>query len=138
MRDNAYHLSLSVAPQTLSEVRARFAALMEQLRLGKEFTQHVLIAVEEAVQNIVRHGYRPDEWPGRLDVAVWCEEGSLVVELRDYARPAALADIHPRSWNPDRPGGLGLRLINAAMDEAHFSHAPDGRGNILLMRKQLG
>jgi anti-sigma regulatory factor (Ser/Thr protein kinase) len=98
----------------------------------------VLIAIEEAVQNVIRHGYQPEELPGRLEVTAWCEGGDLVLKVRDYAQPADLAHIRPRAWDPARPGGLGLHLIQAAMDEVHYTHAPDGEGNILLMRKHLG
>lgn len=131
-------LSLRVGPENLSEVRARLTALTEDLTSDPTVRNHVLLAIEEAVQNIVRYAYRPEELPGRLEVTAWHEGGDLVFELRDYARPADLARIRPRGWDPARPGGLGLRLISAAMDEASYSHAPGGDGNLLRLRKHLG
>ena len=139
MRNEIGQFSLELSPDTLSEARARFAELVEQLALDADTTHHVLIAVEEAVQNIVVHGYKPDEWPGRLDISVWRDDGDLVFELRDYAAPVDIAAIKPRVLGPaQRPGGLGLHLIRAAMDDVRYSHAPNGSGNILLMRKRLG
>jgi len=133
-----HHLVLRVAPETLTEARARCAALTAGLTPEGEIRHQVLIAIEEAVQNIIRHGYRPEELPGRLELTAWREGGDLVLELRDYAKPADLARIRPRAWDPAQPGGLGLQLIRAAMDDVQYAHAPDGDGNILLMRKHLG
>ena len=133
-----HHLVLQVAPETLTETRARCAALTARLTPEGEARHQVLIAIEEAVQNVIRHGYRPEELPGRLELTAWREGGDLILELRDYAKPADLARIRPRSWDPARPGGLGLQLIRAAMDDVEYAHAPDGDGNILLMRKHLG
>lgn len=130
-------LALSVGPENLSEVRSRVAALTGGLTADQTVRNHVLLAVEEAVQNIIRYGYRPEDLPGRLEVTAWREDGDLVVELRDYAKPADLAHIRPRGWDPARPGGLGLRLIHAAMDAVDYSHAPGGDGNLLRLRKHL-
>ncbi len=138
MRDNLDHFTLDVTPETLSNVRALFTALAERLALGSDITHKVLIAIDEAVQNVVRHGYRPAELPGRLDVTITREDDELVFELRDYAAPADLAAIRPYPPDLDRPGHFGMHLIRAAMDDVRYSHAPDGNGNVLLMRKRLG
>lgn len=110
--------------------------MMGTLATDQTLRNHVLLAVEEAVQNIVRYGYQPEELPGRIEVSAWREGGDLVVELRDYAAPFNPGQIRPRAWDPARPGGLGLRLIHAAMDEVTYTHAPEG-GNLLRLRKHL-
>lgn len=135
---NHYHLVLQVAPETLTEARACCAALTAGLTPEGEVRHQVLIAIEEAVQNVIRHGYRPEELPGRLELTAWREGDDLILKLRDYAKPVDLARIRPRAWDPAQPGGLGLQLIRAAMDDVQYAHAPDGDGNILLMRKHLG
>lgn len=130
-------LSLRVGLDNLSEARGRVAALIGVLIADESLRYHFLLAIEEAVQNVVRHGYPPEQLPGRLDLSAWREGGDLIVELRDYAPPADPATIRPRGWDPARPGGLGLRLIQAAMDEVCYSHAPAGDGNLLRLRKRL-
>lgn len=129
--------TLRVGPGNLSEVRHQASVMMLRLGLNQSVMDHVLLAVEEAVQNIIRYGYRPDELPGRIALSVWREKSDLLLEIRDYALPVDITTIRPRSWNPTRPGGLGLKLIYAAMDEVNYFHAPDGEGNLLRMRKHL-
>ena len=131
-------LTLDVSPENLSEARASLNRLVEELIDDRDAGNHVLLAIDEAIQNILRYGYRSEELPGKLEVTAWREGGDLIFELRDYAEPADLERIRPRAWDPARPGGLGLRLIHAAMDEVTYSHAPGGDGNILRLRKHLG
>lgn len=135
--DRQYRLTLWVGLENLSEIRSQVADLTAVFTPDQTIRNHVLLAIEEAVQNIVRYGYQPEELPGRLDVAARREGRDLVVELRDYANPADLTHIRPRRWDPARPGGLGLRLIHAAMDEVEYFHVPSGDGNLLRLRKHL-
>lgn len=131
-------ITLRIAPDNLAEVRTTLAEVVRKFTSDTLATHHVLLALDEAVQNILRYGYRAEELPGRLDVKAWRQGDDLVVELRDYAKPADLSRIRPRIWDPERPGGLGLPLMLASMDEVRYTHAPEGSGNILVMRKRLG
>jgi phosphoserine phosphatase RsbU/P len=131
-------LVMRVSPENLSEMRIRLADVVGHFTADGETTNCILLALEEAVQNVIRYGYRPEELPGRLDLNAWRDGGDLVIELRDFARPADLTRIRPRAWDPSRPGGLGLRLIFASMDDVRYTHAAHGYGNVLLMRKRLG
>jgi sigma-B regulation protein RsbU (phosphoserine phosphatase) len=133
-----YHLSIEVAAHTLSAVRAHFTTLFTGLALDAGVIHQLLIALDEAVQNIVRHGYRADELPGRLDITTRLAGNELIIELRDYAAPAELERIRPAPRDDGRHGGYGLHLIYATMDEVQYTHAPDGNGNLLIMRKHLG
>jgi sigma-B regulation protein RsbU (phosphoserine phosphatase) len=48
------------------------------------------------------------------------------------------AQLTARDLSECRPGGLGIPFINALMDEWKLEPAPDGRGNVLRMRKRIG
>ncbi len=98
----------------------------------------IALAVAEVLQNVVRHAYRPDELPGWLSLTLERQGDVLVVEVRDAARPVDPKTIRPRPWDPAKPGGLGLRLIHAAMDEVVHTPGPDGWGNVITLRKRLG
>lgn len=133
-----YRLSLLVSPDTLGENRVSLTAMVRHFTSDGETTNHLLLAFEEALQNIVRYGYRPEQWPGSVEVDAWLEGRDLVVKFRDFAAPADLDRIKPREWDPSHPGGLGMRLILASMDDVRYTHAANGDGNVLLMRKHLG
>lgn len=137
-RGSKWRIALEVDADNLSEVRARIAAVAERMIPDRRERLEVLLAVEEAVQNVIRYAYAPEELPGRLEATAWLEGDDFIIELRDHAAPVDLGDIRPRSWDPEHPGGLGLRLIRASMDDVRYDHAPGGTGNILRMRKHLG
>lgn len=134
---DAFYSTLRVGPENLSDVRHQASVMMIRLGLSQSMMDYVLLAVEEAVQNVIRYGYRPEDLPGRIALSAWRENDDLLFEIRDYALPVDFSEIRPRSWNPSHPGGLGLKLIYAAMDEVIYLHAPNGEGNLLRMRKHL-
>lgn len=92
------------------------------------------IAVDEAVTNILTHGYGG---PGYVELDLQAEGPDLVVRLRDRApsfdpRLAPPADLRPPGER-DAPGGLGVYLMESVMDE--IVHRPIECGNELIMTK---
>ncbi len=86
--------------------------------------------------NIIQHGYQMDP-SGRIDISVVEEPGALVFRLRDYASSFELDRIEPRDLDEVHPGGLGIHFILSLMDECRLVDTPDGRGNLLQMKKIL-
>jgi len=104
-------------------------------------THGLLLAIDEALANVIKHGYqgRPDQ-PIRIVLAR--TEGpdgrqGLAVEVRDQGRQVDPATIKGRDLNDVRPGGLGVHIMQAVMDEVCYSCPPDG-GMLLRMVKYAG
>ena len=99
----------------------------------------VELAVDEALTNIVLHGYegRP---PGPIVMTVACDEGELVVTIADFGLSFSPVNAPPpdleADWEDRRIGGLGAHLIRTAMDEVQYDSDPQ-TGNTLTLRKQL-
>jgi len=95
------------------------------------------LAVAEACENIVKHGYGTLE-PGEIRVAVTDSPGELVVRLEDSGPPFNPAR-RPRQqpWDEDDPpvGGLGLLIIHRVMDRV--SYLRRAGVNKLTMRKRV-
>jgi len=97
-------------------------------------TQDVVLAVDEACQNIIVHGYRRDE-SGEIVINLYrCDDG-LRTELRDTAPRVDPDLVRPRALGDVRPGKLGSHFMRTIMDEVEFRAAPGG-GNILEMHKR--
>src|ERR1700709_670701 len=61
--------------------------LDQALEGAPEAVSHaVRLCLEEAVMNVVMHGYGPDQ-PGAINVRLWPEAGCLVAEILDDAAP---------------------------------------------------
>ncbi len=127
-----WHRRLALDPPALSDLRAHVRAAAAACGLGEAETARLVLAVDEAAQNIIRHGYQSDAG-GPVEIALWQDGRDLKVRLRDFAPLADLAQIRPRPLDQVRPGGLGTHLIATIMDEVVYRHAEDGSGNILDM-----
>lgn len=106
-----------------------------------ETRQSLLLAVDEACQNIIRHAYagRGDgEIEGRTELD---GEGRLVVRLADQAPVVPDSACAPRAKSGLDPGGLGNRFINDIMDEVYYDKSAQSEksstGNCLVMIKAL-
>lgn len=131
-------------------VEMRFAARAERLRLvrallkelaaasgcGESCTRDIVIAVDEACQNVIRHAYGGDP-DGEILLDVRREGGSLAIHVVDFAAPVDVNAIKPRSLDELKPGGLGTHFISQCMDESEFRAPPEGAGNCLRMVKRI-
>lgn len=92
------------------------------------------LAVCEAVENIVQHGYQGDR--GEIRLTAQAAPGALTVEILDSA-PAFDPTRYPvdpsASLGEARIGGRGLLMIRRVMDA--ISYERRGRQNILRLTK---
>ena len=98
----------------------------------------VKLAVEEAVANVISHGYH-DESEHQIVVRLALTDHALTVEVEDDARafnPLEVAAPDVARPVTDRPvGGLGIHLIRNVMDALAYRRAGDK--NVLIMTKHL-
>jgi serine/threonine-protein kinase RsbW len=124
-------------------VRGALGPLTENLGLPPEVGRAVVLAVDEALTNVIRHAYL-----GQIDrpIAISFLRGqlerdgsvhdSLEIHVVDRGVPVKEEELHGRSLEDVRPGGLGLHFIRESMDRVEFRH---NKGtNYLRMVKVLG
>jgi sigma-B regulation protein RsbU (phosphoserine phosphatase) len=120
----------------LGTIRQAVAAAVEAIGCDGDTIGDVVLAVDEACQNIVRHSYGGAE--GDVIVQLTLEDDRLVVRLIDFAPPVAADAIAPRPIHELQPGGLGLHFIRSVMDDIALLPPPVGAGNLLQMVKSVG
>jgi len=103
---------------------------------SEECARDIVIAVDEACQNIIRHAYGTDPG-GDILVDIRRDGDSIIFNLLDFASPVDPRRIRPRALDDLRPGGLGTHLMSACMDAVEFRPAPLGAGNWLWMKKTI-
>ena len=152
------HCSLSVAIATVSMrdedgdcvLALRLASRVDQLRKIREAVREaaescgcsaecaadVVMAVDEACQNVIRHAYRDDPG-GAIELEIMRCGEDLVVYVQDSAPAVDPEEVKPRDLDEIRPGGLGTHLIREMMDSADFIRLQSGRGNLLRMVKRI-
>jgi serine/threonine-protein kinase RsbW len=95
------------------------------------------LALDEVLSNVVRHGL--EGRAGSVDLAYGLASGVISVEVADDApRFDPLSAPAPDTAAPldDRvPGGLGIALIAAIMDEVRYERRGDR--NHLIMKRRI-
>ena len=119
----------------------------ENLCLGREFIEQwathagfddvtigqIVVACDEAVSNIFRHGY--DKNPGPLKFQAELAGDSLLIRILDEAKPVDVSQIKARELSDLRPGGLGTFIMAQVFDEVKYE--PQAIGTMLTLQKRL-
>ncbi|HXV92918.1 MAG TPA: ATP-binding protein [Pseudonocardia sp.] len=121
------HRSWPADPAQLSVIRRQLAQWLAPLALTEDEIADVVLAVDEAAANVVRHAYGPGE-SGAVELTLWTEPGTLYIEVVDHGqwRPPAAEPVE---------GGRGIGLMNS-MAEAVMIHF-DQRGSRVLLRHRV-
>jgi sigma-B regulation protein RsbU (phosphoserine phosphatase) len=96
----------------------------------------IVLVIDEACQNIIRHAYKGDP-DGEIELRIDREGENLVFDLLDRAPPIDTEKVKGRDLEDIRPGGLGTHFIQELMDRADFLPRPGGVGNLLRMIKRI-
>lgn len=129
-------LRVPARAEQLRRLRAAVSQAAAAGGCGEQCVHDVVLAVDEACQNVIRHAYKNDPG-GEIIVEVRRRADTLVVHVVDFAPPVDVRSIKPRRLDDLRPGGLGTHFIETCMDEARFEPPPEGAGNLLRMVKRI-
>lgn len=143
----AIRLELLSNPSYLAGARELISGVSKRIGFDDLACSQVALAVDEALCNIIRHGYECDEsrpiwvsiWPNP-DGAATDDQGrplpSIRIVIEDEAKQVELEQIKGRDLEDIRPGGLGVHIIKEVMDEVTFEKR-DGAGmRLTLVKKQ--
>lgn len=138
MQDVLLDLAIPSRLAAMAAVQAGLDAALRQLGLDDDARHWIGLATHEAVANAIVHGNRRD--PGQpVEIQLACDGDDLVIRVTDRGAgfdPAGVADpLLPE--NLLRPGGRGLLLMRALMDEVGHGPGPTG-GTVATLRRRLG
>jgi anti-sigma regulatory factor (Ser/Thr protein kinase) len=125
-------------PRFLAAARAMVSNIAQRLGFNEVHSGQVSLAVDEALCNIINHGYqkRPD---GLIWVNVWAiadGQPTIKIVIEDRARQVDPKVIRSRDLEDVRPGGLGVYIIREVMEDVHYEQR-EGGGMRLTMSKRL-
>ena len=102
----------------------------------EDMSRDIVIAVDEACQNIIRHAYGGSPH-GEIEMKISRHGDELTILLRDFAETIDVSKVKPRDLDDVKPGGLGTHFMREVMDEVEFMPPPGDGGNLLRMMKRL-
>jgi sigma-B regulation protein RsbU (phosphoserine phosphatase) len=128
--------SIPARSDQLGRMRAAVRGCIEACGCSETATADIVLAVDEACQNIIRHAYKGNPG-GVIELTIRRDGERLIFDLVDHAPAIDPSKVKPRDLDDVRPGGLGTHFIQKVMDRAEFLPRPGGTGNLLRMVKRI-
>jgi len=135
--DRIMELRFPALPGRMTPVRRSVRGALAECGLDEVAVQEIVLAISEACQNVMKHGYAGGE-PGDIVLTLARDGDALVVRVADFAPTFDPTQIRPRDLSDVRPGGLGVHFITELMDTAECLPGPGGVGNVLRMTRKTG
>jgi len=126
-------LDIPTDPAALFLVRFLVERLTQRLEFPQDQVDRMVLAVDEACTNIIRHAYG-SSLNERIILTFIVEPDQVEFRIRDFGLQANPENFKPRDLAEVQPGGLGLHFIRSAMDQVRYETPPDG-GTLLTMLK---
>ena len=130
-------LEILSRPELLAPVRAMVISFAERFGFDEIESGHLALAVDEALTNVIRHGYEGDSG-GRIWIAIGLVESDpprLRIEIEDEGRQVDPETIVSRDLDQVRPGGLGVHFMRQIMDTCIFEPRQSGGMRLVLERR---
>ncbi len=123
-------------PRWLCVVRSALDTALTRLGVVEAVRGLVTLAVDEAVTNVIRHGYG-----GRADKPIWVRfaatdgaSPAFRIIIDDEGRQVDPETIRGRDLENVRPGGLGVHIIRQVMDEVAYAPRPEGGMRLTMVK----
>jgi sigma-B regulation protein RsbU (phosphoserine phosphatase) len=129
-------LRVPARPDELRGIRTAVRDCLTRCGCSDASLGDIVLAVDEACQNIIRHAYAGDP-DGVIVLEIERDGQNLVFRLFDFAPRIDPENVKPRDLDDLRPGGLGTHFIRDVMDETEFLEPPSGDGNLLRMVRRI-
>lgn len=126
-------LEIPSDPCSLSIVRAVVAKISERLGFSGEETTRLVLAIDEACTNVIRHVYCLC-CHERIILTFSVNAEYLEINIRDFGPQSNPATFQARNLDEVRPGGLGMHFIKSAVDNLEYTCSPEG-GMLLKLVK---
>ena len=86
-----------VSTASLKEVRVFSREVFEKLKLEQDLKDELVLAIAEAAQNIVKHGYKDIENTNdRMEIKISLKDGDLEIGFFDKGKPVIPENIQHR------------------------------------------
>ncbi|MBA3011769.1 MAG: ATP-binding protein [Desulfobacula sp.] len=133
MASGKIQLSIPSHPQYLQLVRGVVKKATGIIGVSRKDSDHIILAVDEACSNIIKHSYmnNPEK---TIDISIGTQGKELHILITDYGKKCDIRQLLPRDIDIIRPGGLGLYIINHAMDSVEYDCSASGKNQVRMIK----
>ena len=127
--------NFEIKSSSLKEVRVFAREVFKKSPIFEKHTDDLVLALAEAAQNIVKHGYNNQPTEDEMKIIIKFNDNILSMELMDKGKPVVPSNIKPRDLDDIKSGGLGTFFIGQIMDEVVFKTTKVNWVNHLILTK---
>ncbi len=135
--ESGFKLDIEASLENLDVIRAFIDQAGKRLGVDKNSLADLRLVVDEAVTNIVLHGYKGRG--GALEIQMEPDGENIIIRIRDQAQWFDVESVSKPQLDTqlaDRPfGGMGLFLIQKMTDENVFRNLPGGGNELELVKR---
>jgi serine/threonine-protein kinase RsbW len=124
--------NLTCSSSSLTNFREELRTLLSGAGLSERKSGEVILAMDEALANISRHGY--ENGGGSIEVLFEDCGSKVEILIRDYGKKFDPTQAPEPELPPQRPGGLGIYFIKTVMDSVQYKAGPSGENQLLLTK----
>lgn len=127
---------LASKSEILSPLRKELRELLTQAGWEKKNTEEILLAVDEALTNIIRHAYQGQ--PGLMTVLFKDNAEKTEFILEDLGKRFDPTLVPSPKLPREKPGGLGIHFIRTVMDQVVYdpSFKEGNRLHLIKLKSQ--
>ncbi|MDR0867170.1 MAG: ATP-binding protein [Planctomycetota bacterium] len=119
--------------EALALLAAEVSAFSAAAGLPDKTAQHIDVAVEELLTNVVKYGY-DDDAPHQIKVTLAAAERSATLTVVDDGHFFDPTGVPPRAINDPRVGGWGLMLVRQyAQSLTYERHGDENRSRVVFV-----
>ncbi len=126
-------LTFRSSTEYLSLIRKNVGWICEKKEFPEKECSRTVLAVVEAATNIIRHAYEGDP-DSTITLRLAEIDCGLQIEFLDRGKEFSPDKLQGRDLDDVKPGGLGLHMLRACMDDVRFEKRSGG-GTRLVLRK---
>ncbi len=134
MESKSIQLSVKSHPKNLAQIREAVSKTASKAGLSEEVSGSIILAVDEACSNIIRHSYDNDH-TREIDLTLEVSAKELIITLVDKGIEFNICETEARDVSEVRPGGLGIYIIKEVMDHVDYCRTTDGCNCVKLVKK---
>lgn len=126
-------ISIKSDPKNLKEIRCFIRSTAESSGFCKEDTDAIVLAVDEACTNIIRHAYNCD-CTKDIIITTQTEKDKLTITLQDFGEKPDFSRLENPPKEKLRKGRYGVVFIKKIMDKAEYDTSSE-QGTVLKLVK---
>ncbi len=108
-----------------------------QIGFSEDVTGKIILAVDEACTNIIKHAYKYSP-NGNIIISIKFADPKFEISITDegnHFNPASIPEPDIKEfYKQKKVGGLGMYLIKKLMDEVQYSTLTENKNQVILIK----